>query len=220
MTQEQWQAITGDNPSHFKGEKLPVEQDRGRIARRFAKSYRNGRDNYVLYRPKRNGNMPAERERQHHSLLAKRFRRIRRTLTATRSTAKVRRVNTTRIQHRWAVLLRTAGVYSTCTGRYGAVSRPVRGGNVQVGQMALPHGPEDARNGRAGLCLELLPRGCRSAIRSRNPRCSRRSFLGFRVCLRLDQYFYTLLPCYPLFFFDVQNAETVLTVDSMNENRL
>ena len=33
VTQEQWETVMGDNPSHFKGPKNPVEQVNGTIAR-------------------------------------------------------------------------------------------------------------------------------------------------------------------------------------------
>ena len=64
VTQEQWEAVMGSNPSNFKGPKNPVEQVSWDDCQEFlvklnAKAGGKGSSSYCLRR--RNGNMPVER---------------------------------------------------------------------------------------------------------------------------------------------------------------
>ena len=63
VTQEQWEAVMGNNPSHFKGPKNPVERSVGTIASSFSASStrRSAGRASSRCRPRRSGNMPAGR---------------------------------------------------------------------------------------------------------------------------------------------------------------
>ena len=51
VTQQQWQAVMGTNPSHFKGESLPVEQVSWDDAQAFVRRLNEQQDGYVYRLP-------------------------------------------------------------------------------------------------------------------------------------------------------------------------
>ena len=74
VTQEQWQAVMGNNPSHFKGEKnLPVEGVSWEDCQEFIRKVREKRTGITGFRLKRSGNTPAVPERRRRSTLAFNF---------------------------------------------------------------------------------------------------------------------------------------------------
>ena len=86
VTQEQWQAVMGNNPSEFKGEKnLPVERVSWDDCQEFIKKLREKDKKPIVCPPRRNGNMPAVQGQQRRFILAKQFPRIRPITMATTS---------------------------------------------------------------------------------------------------------------------------------------
>ena len=65
VTQEQWEAVMGSNPSHFKGPKNPVEQvswdDCQQFLVKLNAKIRRAREASSYCLRSRNGNMPVER---------------------------------------------------------------------------------------------------------------------------------------------------------------
>ena len=123
VTQEQWEAVMGNNPSNFKGPKNPVEQVSWDDCQEFLDKLNEkvGRRDSSRCRPRRSGNMPAGRG----------ARRAIASATTSRSWANMRGMARTRAARRtrWARRSRTPGGCTTCTGTYGSGAR--------IGMMAV-----------------------------------------------------------------------------------
>ena len=71
VTQAQWEAVMGTNPSKFKGANRPIEKVNWNEAVEYCQklSQKHGKDYRLL--AKQNGNMPVEGKRPHHFILVK-----------------------------------------------------------------------------------------------------------------------------------------------------
>ena len=129
VTQEQWEAVMGNNPSNFKGPKNPVEtvswddcQEFLEKAEREDPSPSPGwRGGSSTCPPRPSGNMPAGRGARRGIALG----------TRSRGWANMRGIARTRAARRilWARRSRTPGGCTTCTGTYGSGAR--------IGMMAV-----------------------------------------------------------------------------------
>jgi|GEM_PF-4636793 Uncharacterized conserved protein len=69
VTQGQWEAVMGNNPSYFKGASRPVEKVSWYDATKFCQKLSQITGKNIVYPVRVNGNMLVEPEQQHHFIL-------------------------------------------------------------------------------------------------------------------------------------------------------
>ena len=188
VTQEQWQAVMGNNPSRFQGEKnLPVDTVSWDDCQEFIKKLREKDKKAYRLPTEASGNMPAVRERQRPSTLGQRFPRNRPITMATRRMATgkkgVYREKTTPVgsfpANAWGLHDMHGNLWEWCQDWYGDYPQK---------EVVDPQGPEkgEARVLRGGSWFDN-PMYCRSAFRIRYEPGRRSGLCGFRLCFSVEQ---------------------------------
>lgn len=187
VTQEQWQSIMGNNPSHFKGEKnLPVEHVSWSDCREFCKKLR-GKDN----KPYR---LPTEAEWEYAcragtttpyhfgATLASEQANYNGTFVYGNGKPGVNRAKTTPVgsfpANAWGLHDTHGNVWQWCSDWHGGYAR-----NDQID----PQGPKTGTNRvQRGGSWGSHPIFCRAANRNFSDPDQRTEFVGFRVCFSAD----------------------------------
>jgi sulfatase modifying factor 1 len=187
VTQEQWQAVMGNNPSAFKGEKnLPVERVSWDDCQEFIKKLRE--------KDKKTYRLPTEAEWEYScragtktpfhfgETISTEQANYDGNFTYGDGTKGVYRKKTTPVgsfpANAWGLHDMHGNVYQWCHDRYGEYPQK---------DVVDPQGAEkdDARVLRGGS-WSLTPLYCRSAFRHRGEPGRRGGIYGFRVCFCLD----------------------------------
>jgi formylglycine-generating enzyme required for sulfatase activity len=187
VTQEQWQTVLGDNPSHFKGEKgLPVESVSWEDCQEFVQKLRQ-MDN----KPYR---LPTEAEWEYAcragTTTAFHFGGTISSEQANFDASKAYgrgktgkyRQKTTPVgsfpANSWGLFDTHGNVYEWCQDWLG---------DYPQNEVVDPQGPSEGQyRVLRGGSWDYFPQNCRSAYRFRNEPAFRGSFYGLRVCFCLD----------------------------------
>jgi sulfatase modifying factor 1 len=188
VTQEEWHAVMGNNPSTFKGEKnLPVEQVSWEDCQQFVKKLRD--------KDKKPYRFPTEAEWEYAcragSTTAFSFGATISTDQANYNGTEaygngnkgVWRKKTTRVgsfpANAFGLHDMHGNVWQWCQDRYGEYSHK---------DVVDPHGPDAGDGGRVlrGGSWTYLPLWCRSAFRLKSGSGDRSDHFGFRVCFSVD----------------------------------
>ncbi|HVS40578.1 MAG TPA: bifunctional serine/threonine-protein kinase/formylglycine-generating enzyme family protein [Gemmataceae bacterium] len=186
VTQAQWQAVMGSNPSHFKGDYLPVEQISwddavafcAALSEKDGKKYRLPTEAEWEYAcragtttPFHFGTTPATAQANYDG-----------NYTYGKGKKGVYRRKTTLVgsfpPNDWGLYDMHGNVWEWCADWYG---------EYEKGSINDPKGliQGETRVVRGGS-WRYNPRNCRSACRSRFPPAYRDNLIGLRVCLLLD----------------------------------
>ncbi len=138
VTQGQWRAVLGINPSRFPGDdRLPVERVNWEDCSTSCARWPPGRGSGCGSQRRPNGNGPAGRARQRPSLLGRHSRPTWRTTMAATVTAGVGRASSGNRPPPLAAFLRTPGGSTTCTGTSGSGAKRGTAGLANQTQEAL-----------------------------------------------------------------------------------
>jgi len=183
VTQEQWQKVMGNNPSHFKGEKdLPVENVSWDNCQEFIKKMRE--------KDKKPYRLPSEAEWEYACRAGTKTPfHFGETISTDQANFDgnfiygdgkkgKNREKTTSVgnfpANAWGLHDMHGNVWQWCEDWFGA---------YEIKETADPKGPEKGTERvLRGGSWNYHPRHCRSTFRAGNEPASRRTYYGFRVC--------------------------------------